>query len=215
MTGGKVLGVNGENPDLFVVEEAVDCLFGGGVVAVPTDTVYGLAVDATNLEAMEKLRALKGREGQKPVAVLIDSERLFRTLVVEMHEKVEDLMDRFWPGALTLVARKRREALRGVSTDDSLGLRMPDDVLTLGLINMLARPVAATSANLPGNPPLRSAQDIARTFGSGVDLILDGGSLGKTSASTVINVKEKPYRILREGDLKRETLQEVLGDLLA
>ena len=211
---GKIRPVQADMPDVAVIEEAVDVLLHGGVIALPTDTVYGLAADATNPAAVAKLYEIKQRSADKPVAVLIDSTRMFRTLVTELPEGVEALLERHWPGPLTLVARKRKAALQAISRDMSLGLRMPDSVVALGLISMLGRPVAATSANLPGQAPARTAQEIAERFGDQLDLILDAGPAPETGDSTVLTVMETPFRILREGPVTRAILQETLENLL-
>jgi 5-(carboxyamino)imidazole ribonucleotide mutase len=211
---GKIRPVQADMPDVAVIEEAVDVLLDGGVIALPTDTVYGLAADATNPVAVAKLYEIKKRSADKPVAVLIDSTRMFRTLVTELPEGVEALLERHWPGPLTLVARKRKAALQAISRDVSLGLRMPDSVVALGLISMLGRPVAATSANLAGQAPARTAQEIAERFGDQLDLILDAGPAPETSDSTVLTVLETPFRILREGPVTRAILQETLENLL-
>ncbi|NQU44582.1 5-(carboxyamino)imidazole ribonucleotide mutase [bacterium] len=214
--GGKMIWkVDPERPELEAIEEAVDILLDGGVIAVPTDTVYGLLADATNPRAVERLYELKGRDRDKPIAVLIDSEQLFHTLTVETPEKVEELIDLFWPGPLTLVTRKRGAALHAVSSGESLGLRVPDNLLALGLINMLSRPVAATSANLAGEKDLRTASEIAGRFGRKIDMILDTGPLTEIGSSTVLSLVEQPFRILREGPISRDELKAVLGDLLA
>jgi 5-(carboxyamino)imidazole ribonucleotide mutase len=210
----KIRSVRPDLPDVAVIEEAVDALLDGGVIALPTDTVYGLAVDATNPTAVAKLYEIKKRSAEKPLAVLIDSTRMFQTLVVEPPQGIEPLIERHWPGPLTLVARKRKAALQAISQDASLGLRMPDSEVALGLISMLGRPLAATSANLAGEPPARTAQEIAERFGDKVDLILDAGAASEIGHSTVLTVMETPFRILREGALSRTILQETLEGLL-
>ena len=210
----KIRPVLADMPDVAVIEEAVDVLLDGGVIALPTDTVYGLAADATNPVAVAKLYEIKKRSADKPVAVLIDSTRMFRTLVTELPEGVEALLERHWPGPLTLVARKRKAALQAISRDVSLGLRMPDSVVALGLVSMLGRPVAATSANLTGQAPARTAQEIAERFGDQLDLILDAGPAPETGDSTVLSLLETPFRILREGPVTRAVLQETLENLL-
>jgi 5-(carboxyamino)imidazole ribonucleotide mutase len=211
---GKIRPVQADMPDVAVIEEAVDVLLDGGVIALPTDTVYGLAADATNPVAVAKLYEIKKRSADKPLAVLIDSTRMFRTLVTELPQGVEALLERHWPGPLTLVARKRKAALQAISRDVSLGLRMPDSVVALGLISMLGRPVAATSANLAGQAPARTAQEIAERFGDQLDLILDAGPAPETGDSTVLSLLETPFRILREGPVTRAILQETLENLL-
>ncbi|MBN1866681.1 threonylcarbamoyl-AMP synthase [Candidatus Sumerlaeota bacterium] len=202
-------------PYIDVIERAVDVLLSGGVVAFPTDTVYGLAADATNPEAVEKLHSIKGREADKALPVLIDSLKMFGTLSVEIPEGIDDVIDRHWPGPLTLVVRKRSAALKAVSPDDTLGLRMPDNMIALGLINMLARPLASTSANRTGERPASTAQEVEEILGDKVDLILDGGPTPGSAVSTVLSLVEEPFRVLRQGILEHAALKEILGDQLA
>jgi 5-(carboxyamino)imidazole ribonucleotide mutase len=211
---GVVHQVDPDNPDAEIIEEAVYRLLDGGIIALPTDTVYGLAVDATNPAAVQKLIELKGREAQKPFAVLIDSMKMFEMLVTKMPEGVEELIDAYWPGALTLIARKRKAALKAVSPDESLGVRMPNNLVALGVINMLARPIAATSANFSGEPPARTADGIVKQFGTAIDMVLDAGPDSDLGASTVLNIMDAPYKILREGPVSRQALQDILGNLL-
>ena len=213
-TRGAIRRVNPEAPEVSIIEEAVDILLDGGVVAAPTDTVYGLVVDATNPEAVERLYRIKQRDRTKAVAVLIDTMKMFRGLTEQVAPEVEDLLERFWPGPLTLVARKRRAVIRAVTSTETLGLRMPDNLVALGLISMTARPLAATSANLSGDPPANTADAVAARFGGSVDLILDAGAAGSGQASTVLNVVDTPYRIQREGAVALAELKEALGDLL-
>ena len=211
----EVWRLESDMPELEAIERAADVLRGGGIVAIPTDTVYGLAADATRPEAVARLFRIKERAAAKAIPVLIDSEKLFRTLIVDIPRDVEDLIERHWPGPLTLVARKRRSALRAVSADDSLGVRMPDNMVALSVSSMLERPLATTSANLAEMPPATSGSEVRKWFGDKVDLILDCGPIESAGVSTVLSVLEKPYAILREGALEREVLREVLGDLLA
>ncbi|HUT25090.1 MAG TPA: 5-(carboxyamino)imidazole ribonucleotide mutase [Sumerlaeia bacterium] len=212
---GAIRRVNPEAPEVSIIEEAVDVLLDGGVVAAPTDTVYGLVADATNPEAVERLYRIKQRDRTKAIAVLIDTMKMFRRLTETVGPAVEDLLERRWPGPLTLVARKRRAVIRAVTSTQTLGLRMPDNLVALGLISMMARPLAATSANLSGDPPANTAEAVAARFGGSVDLILDAGPAGSGQASTVLNVVDTPYRIQREGAVVLAELKEALGDLLA
>ncbi len=207
--------IDPDMPDVELIEKAVATLREGGIVAIPTDTVYGLAVDATNSYAMDKLFALKGREASKVVPVLVDSMRLFRQIVKNLPDGAEELLDRFWPGALTAVVSKDPDMLPVVSKGETIGIRMPDSFVSLGLISMFERPLATTSANISGEEPAMSGEDVFKMFGNELDLILDGGTLAQRPASTVLDMTAKPYKILREGGLTRAALEEMLGEDLA
>jgi 5-(carboxyamino)imidazole ribonucleotide mutase len=212
---GRVLRVDGEQPDLLVVEEVVEVLRQGGVIALPTDTVYGLAADATNEAAVARLFEIKGRSADKAIPVLIDSDRLLHRLVDTLPEGIEEVLDKHWPGALTLVVPKRPRTLPAIGIENSIAIRMPDNMLALGLINLLGQALATTSANRSGEAPATTAQEVADTLGNEVDLILDCGPTPGQGVSTILSVVSQPYEILRQGVLERDALKEILGDLLA
>ncbi len=212
---GRVLRVDAEQPDLLVVEEVVEVLRQGGVIALPTDTVYGLAADATNEAAVARLFEIKGRSADKAIPVLIDSDRLLHRLVGALPQGVEEVLDKHWPGALTLVVPKRPRTLPAIGVENSIAVRMPDNMLALGLINLLGQALATTSANRSGEAPATTAQEVADTLGDEVDLILDCGPTPGQGVSTILSVVSQPYEILRQGVLEREALKEILGDLLA
>lgn len=204
-----------DRPDVDVIEHAMFTLLEGGIVAVPTDTVYGIAVDATNAEAVERLYRLKGRSRQKALAILVHNTDMLSRLVTRFPERVEELIEEFWPGSLTVIFPKPLGALAGVSATRSIGVRIPDHNTTLALISMIARPLATTSANLSGEPAATTAEEVISVFGDSLDCILDAGPAPGTVASTVLSVVEEPYQILREGAVSRSELEKVLGDLLA
>lgn len=212
---GRVLRVDGEQPDLLVVEEVVEVLRQGGVIALPTDTVYGLAADASNEAAVARLFEIKDRSADKAIPVLIDSDRLLHQLVGDLPQGVEEVLDKHWPGALTLVAAKRPRTLPAIGVENSIAIRMPDNMLALGLINLLGQALATTSANRSGETPATTAQEVIDTLGDEVDLILDCGPTPGQGVSTILSVVSQPYEILRQGVLEREALKEILGDLLA
>ena len=207
--------INAERPDIEIIEQAAEVLRGGGIVALPTDTVYGVAADATNAEAVAKLAEIKGRPASKIIPVLVESDQILRDLLDPFPDEVESLLRKHWPGPLTVVAPKSADVLCAVTTEETIGLRMPDNMVALGVISMLDRPVATTSANLSGATPATTADEVVRLFGKKVDLVLDAGPTSGTGVSTVLSVAERPYQILREGVLTRVALAEILGEALA
>jgi len=211
----RLFHVEPENPDVDVIEHAMFTLLEGGIVAVPTDTVYGIAVDATNAEAVERLYRLKGRNRQKAMAILVHNAEMLSRLVTRFPEKVEELMEEFWPGSLTMIFPKPAGALAGVSASKTIGVRIPDHNTTLALISMIARPLATTSANLAGQPAATTIEEVINTFGDSLDCLIDSGPAPGLVASTVLSVAETPYKILREGAVPREDVERILGDLLA
>ena len=207
--------VNPSQPDVAVIEEVADILLDGGIVALPTDTVYGLAAVATNTDAVRRLYEIKGRERGKPIPLLIHSIRGISRLVREVPEAARPLLESHWPGALTLVFRKYPGSFPDLSGDETIGLRMPDHMVTLAVISMLARPLAVTSANLSGKPPALTANEVLEFFGDRIECVLDAGRTPGEKVSTVLSVAESPFRMLREGTITFSDLKAVLGDELA
>ncbi|OPZ22625.1 MAG: N5-carboxyaminoimidazole ribonucleotide mutase [candidate division BRC1 bacterium ADurb.BinA364] len=201
------------DPDLF--ERAKDVLIDGGIVALPTDTVYGLAVDASRPQAVEKLFAAKNRDTKKAIALLISSREMLERIASEMPEALEPALERFWPGPLTVVLKKFTRAFRDAAPGDTVGVRIPRCAVALGLLRLMSRPLAVTSANLSDEDPARDAETIERTFGDAVDLILDAGPLQPGPVSTVLDASVSPFRILRQhGAVSDAALKAALGDHL-
>jgi 5-(carboxyamino)imidazole ribonucleotide mutase len=213
----RYIGRRNVDPDLLpveIVEEAVDCLLDGGVIALPTDTVYGLAVDATNDEAVQRLFEIKGREPNRAIAVFIDNQRLLASLVKNMTVDIRRMLEAFWPGPLTVVFERRGEDFAHLSNEPTLGVRLPDHSIPLTLIQELCRPMACTSANPSGQPPATSGIQVEKYFGKAVDMILDAGPLPPGKPSTVVDVTQTPFRIMREGSITRDQMAAVVGDLI-
>ena len=203
------------NPTLDAMEEASDTVLEGGIVAFPTDTVYGVGVDATNPRAIARLMALKRPDEQKPLAVLIHSVSQLKYITPRIPDGVEELVDRFWPGPLTVVFERRLETLAGVSRDPTIGIRIPDHYLALALLSMVQRPLATSSANLPGKSPALTAEEVVHQLGSRIDLVVDGGAAPGRASSTVLSIVERPFRIIRAGAIAIEQIENVVGEKIA
>lgn len=192
-------------------EEAVAVLEAGGVVVLPTDTVYGLAARAVDRSATDRVFALKGRGADVPLAVLCASADQALGLAEPADAAVAAVAQRWWPGPLTLVLRRRPGVgLHLGEPAGTVGLRVPDD----GLVRALAArvgPIAATSANRHGDPVAGTAEEARAALGEGVDLVLDGGPLGQRS-STVVDATEHPWRVLRAGPIDPEALLATARD---
>jgi len=213
--GARRIVVDPRQPDVEAIEEVADTLLEGGIVALPTDTVYGLAALSTNREAVRRLYRIKGRERNKPIPLLIHSTRGLAHLVSEVPEAVRPLLESHWPGALTLVFRKYPGAFIEVSSGETIGIRMPDHMVALAVLSMVARPLAVTSANLAGRPPALTAEEVLDSFADTIECVLDAGRAPGTTVSTVLSVAESPFRILREGAISYDALKTILGDELA
>ena len=192
------------------LERAIEIVRGGGVIAVPTDTVYGIAANALDVNAVSRVFALKGRADTSPAPALVaDADDLFK-YAVEVSDDAIALARAFWPGGLTIVAR-RAEIIPSVVTGglDTVGLRVPDHQIPRALSAALGAPITGTSANYRGAPPLTSAEGVAAALGYGLDMVFDGGQLPPSEPSTVIDATTTPARILREGAVSRAEIERV------
>ncbi len=197
------------------MEGAVALLRQGMLVCYPTDTVYGLGARAGSDEAVRRLYAVKDRPPDKPLPLLLpDPEEA--SWVAEVSPLARSLMNRFWPGALTIVMAKapgfRSRALAG---RDTIALRVPDHALVREIVRQLGEPITGTSANRTSAPPPVSAAEAAFGLGDAVELVIDGGRSASRVESTVVDVSEGVVRLLREGAVRREEIeaagQEVRG----
>ena len=182
------------------LDPAVKILRSGGVIAYPTETFYGLGVDAFNTAAVERLVKLKGRPGGKPISVIIKDACVLKTVAREVPPDATRLIKRFWPGPLTIVF-KAVDGLPAALTGESatIGVRVSADPTAGRLVAELSAPLTATSANPSGEEPPVTAEEVLRYFGKRLDAIIDGGRLPGRSASTVVDVTGAELKILRAG----------------
>lgn len=182
------------------VSRAADILRAGGLVAFPTETYYGLAVDHENASALDKLLALKGNRGQSPLALILASADEAENLAREITPLARRLMAEHWPGPLTLVLAAKpglHPAL--VSEDGGVGMRLSPHPAAAALARELGRAITATSANVSGGQPARRVEDLDPVIKGGVDLVLDGGECPGGPASTVLDARVSPPKLLRAG----------------
>ena len=198
--------------DPAAIERAAAILRNGGIVAYPTDTVYGLGANVFLPQALDKIMAAKRRPDEKSLPVLIANRAHLRELVTSVPQDAARLMAAFWPGALTIVLLKQPH-LSPLLGDDTLAVRQPNHAAILALLAAAGCPLTGTSANRSGMPPATTAEEAEDQLGSAVDLILDGGPAPGSTPSTVIDCTAQPARILREGAVTRSALAAVLGDL--
>jgi L-threonylcarbamoyladenylate synthase len=184
------------------IPKAVAVLQRGGLVAFPTETYYGLAVDPECEAAVSKLFQVKRRQAHKPLLLLIDRSEQLTDLVSMVPEKYLDLMNTYWPGPLTLVFPARENLSRMLTGDTgTIGIRISPHPLARELIRTLGKPVTATSANLSGGTPAKTADEVLEMFQEKVDYILDGGATPAGLCSTVVGLEHGNLIILREGQL--------------
>lgn len=194
------------------IRQASEVLRAGGLVAFPTETVYGLGADATNAVAVEAVFAAKGRPADNPLIVHIADPRQLDQVAEAVPPYALRLARQFWPGPLTLVLPARRE-LRGTVTRglETVAVRMPDHPVALALLRRCRLPVAAPSANLSGRPSPTTAQHVLHDLEGKVEVLLDGGPCRVGIESTVLDLSVTPPRLLRPGAVTRRELEAVLG----
>lgn len=191
---------------------AVAALKRGEVIAFPTETLYGLGADALNPAAVEKVFHLKGRDPGNPIPVLITDRRMLSELVAEVPAVAENLITRFWPGALTIVLPARSGIPRPlVNLSGGVGVRISSQPIANQLVRALGRPLTATSANPSGQPAARTIQEARHYFSGLIDIFIEGGALLSKTGSTVVEIVGERIRIIREGDIARSRLEERLG----
>jgi L-threonylcarbamoyladenylate synthase len=207
-----ILSVDSIKPESAKIEKAVEMLKSGNLVAFPTDTVYGIGADAFNKSAVEKIFTAKGRDSKKPLQVLIADKDDLNLIVEKQSDILHQLVDRFFPGALTIVMPAKADFPRWVTCGlDTVGVRMPSNPIALEMIKSFGRPISATSANISGMPDPKDAQQVLEYLDGKINLILDGGSTPDDVPSTVIDISVNPPKILRQGKLNTEEINEALS----
>lgn len=190
---------------------AAELLGNGGLVAVPTETVYGLAGNGLDEQAVERIYEVKGRPAVKPLSLMVPDAGAIERLCVEAPEQAYLLAGRFWPGPLTLVMKAGGEipgiVLAGGTT---VGLRCPDHPLTLELLRRCPFPLAAPSANPSGQASPKNAETVREYFDGKIEAIVDGGPCGIGLESTLLDLSRTPFRILRQGALPAEAIADAL-----
>ncbi len=192
---------------------AADIVRGGGLLAVPTETVYGLAGNGLDAQAVEKIYEVKGRPAVKPLSLMVPGPEAMERYVRELPAAARFLAEKFWPGPLTIVLKAKADIPDIVlAGGDTVGLRCPDHPLTLALLRQLGLPLAAPSANPSGLPSPKSAQEVLAYFDGRIEGVLDGGPCGIGRESTILDLSAPPYRILRQGALGEARVLEALHD---
>ena len=193
------------------IASAAAAVRNGGLVVLPTDTVYGLGADAFNSTAVAALLAAKGRGRDMPVPVLVGSWQTIDGLALSVSSSMRNLVRAFWPGALSLVVRQAPSVLWDLG--DARGtvmLRMPLHPVAIELLREVG-PMAVSSANISGRPPAVDADNAREQLGELVDVYLDGGASAQQAASTILDLTGSQPRILRSGPVSAERIAEVLG----
>ncbi|MCT2344342.1 L-threonylcarbamoyladenylate synthase [Bacillales bacterium AN1005] len=198
------------------IKQAADLLNKNEVIAFPTETVYGLGGNAKNDEAIAKIFAAKGRPSDNPLIIHIAKKEQLAELVKEVPEKAEQLMEAFWPGALTIIFQLKEGALSKQATAglNTVGIRMPDHPVALKLLELANLPIAAPSANTSGKPSPTTALHVKEDLDSVIAGIVDGGPTGVGVESTVIDCTDSVPVILRPGGVSHEDIEKVIGEVM-
>ena len=210
----KVITIDHKVMDEAVLQEAGTIIKNGGLVAFPTETVYGLGGDALNRESAKKIYAAKGRPSDNPLIVHICSMDALKPIVEEIPEAVERLADAFWPGPLTIIMKKSqlvpKETTGGLET---VAVRMPSHPVALKFIEYAGGYVAAPSANVSGRPSPTKAKYVVEDMSGRIEMILDGDGIDIGLESTIVDMTSDVPMILRPGYITREMLEKVLGEV--
>lgn len=198
----EIFKIDPENPDEQALLAAAEAVLRGGVIAFPTDTLYGLGCSLFDVSAVEMVARLKRRDPSLAVISLIPEPRQAYGLAEDLSPVAERLIQRYWPGPLSLILRAAPivpPRVRGAG--GTVALRCPRDTLCQRLLDRIGGPVVASSANLSGQPPAETAEQVVRIFGNQLDLVIDGGPRRGGMSSTLVDVSEKRPRLLRRGAL--------------
>ena len=194
------LAVDLLRPERAVVAQAARVIRAGGVAAVPTDTLYGLAADPFNAAAVKKLFRIKRRPENMPILLLVDSLQRMENLVARTPEGFRSLAARFWPGPLTMILPARPGVPCAVTAGSgTVAVRLPRSALIRSLVRLARRPLTGTSANLSGRAGGRSADEADRQLGALLDLLLDAGPAKRALPSTIVDLSGRAPRVVRSG----------------
>ena len=193
------------------LEDVIECLNAGGVAAFPTDTVYGLGVVYDDESALERLKQAKGRPESKPIPLMISNLKQIES-VAEIGEKAKKLIQKFMPGAFTIILKKKAEVPAYVTNGfDTIGIRMPDDEFMLELMNKLGKPLLVTSANMSGMPTGTTFSEVMEQLEGRIDLIVRG-MCGFKESSTIVDASTENVTILRQGPISETEIQKAMEE---
>jgi len=210
----KIRKIDPNEPDHSIIQEGAEIIRNGGVVVFPTTGLYGLGADAHHTDAVERVFSAKQRPADNPILILVPDMKSLNDLVEEIPSPTEKIMDRFWPGSVTLVflARPQVSTMLTAGTG-KIGIRLPAHPAALRLVSTFGEPITGTSANRSGEPGIWDVNDLPVEITDAVDLVLDAGPLKGGPGSTVVDVTTDPPTILREGALATVRITELLSGL--
>jgi L-threonylcarbamoyladenylate synthase len=208
----EVVKISSEAPESDVIEYAAGFIQRGRVVAIPTDTFYGLSADPFNLSAIERVFRIKGRPESQALPILVNSVEQAVTLMRDVPDAFLTLANKFWPGALTIIVEAtHRLPLKVTGNTGRVALRWANSRVVTAVIEAVGGPVTGTSANLSGSPSCTNAAQIVSQLNDRLPLILDAGDTGGTVASTIVRIEDDGWRIAREGAVPDGAIHDALG----
>ena len=196
------------------IEKGVNILQKGGVIAFPTDTVYGLGADAFNSVAVEKIYQIKNRPEHLQLPLLIADMEQLAAVADPIPEIAQLLASRFWPGGLTLVLPKAVSVPAHVAPGPTIAVRIPDHPVCMALVQRLGNPIIGTSANISGQPAALTAQEVGQQLGEKIDFIINGGKCTGGKESTVVDATDESLTILRQGIIPSGEIDQVYKEYL-
>jgi len=209
-----IIKINFKNPEISKIKEASNIIKKGGLVAFPTETVYGLGANGLDKKAVKKIFLVKGRPQDNPLILHISEIKQIDSLVNEIPNNAKKLIKRFWPGPLTIILKKTKIVPDIVTCGlDTVAIRMPDNKIALELIKHAGVPIAAPSANISGRPSPTNAKHVAEDLMGSIDMLIDGGSVSIGIESTVIDLTQNPPVILRPGKITQKQIEKIIGKL--
>ncbi len=210
----EILKINYASPEPAIASYIADCLKRGMVVAIPTDTFYGLAVDPINLRAVGRVYEIKSRSVHKPLSILVEDMYQAQELAKNVSEEFFKLARRFWPGPLTLIVKASSKLpLKVTANTGNVALRVPACQFARDVVRELGYPVTATAANLPGQAEPTTAEAVMEQIGKMIPIIVDGGVTPHSVPSTIVDLSDEAagWRVIREGAIRGAQIAEALA----
>jgi len=203
MISTKVVRIDPLIPDIKKMKMCASTLRSGGLVAFPTETVYGLGANLLNKRAVERLYRVKKRPKNKPFTIQIAQREKVEDFARDISTDAYKLIDKLWPGPLTVILRSKKD-------NGAVGLRMPKNLIALTLLEAAGIPVVVPSANLSGEGPPKTTKDVLKNLNGLIDIVIDGGEVELGIESTVVEVREKRYEIVRQGAIKKDEIEKIV-----
>lgn len=208
---GKIIQTDHKEPDQKEINQAATIIKQGGVVVFPTWCLYGLAADAFNPDAIKRVFHIKKRPADNPVLILIKNRDELKKLVTDIPSSAQKIMDRFWPGRVTLIFNALSALPETLTAGTGkIGIRLPEHPTAMALVNELTNPITGTSANISGEKGCNNIKQMHQEVIQNTDMVLDSGSLKGGTGSTIIDVTCDPVHVIREGEVSSKDIFKAL-----